>query len=99
MLDVSPDRDGFTREAAVLTWVGEQRLAVLRVERDLKPGGSRVLRGERVALGALGTGYLEPVLAGLRVTLESGRVRLIATADLPEDRFLTWLRSLQVRDK
>jgi hypothetical protein len=94
-LDVSAQRDGFDREAGVFTWVGKNHLAVLRIERDLQVGG-RTLAGERVELGALGGGYLEPVLAGLRVTVESGRLRLIATADLPEAQLLTWLRGLRL---
>lgn len=96
VLDVDSAREGFTREAGVFTWVADDRLVVLRVERDLEAGGTRVLHGERVDLGELGQGYLEPALAGLSVTVESGRLRLIATADLPEPELLSWLRSLQV---
>ncbi|MCW2544531.1 MAG: hypothetical protein JWM40_2083 [Frankiales bacterium] len=96
VLDVNTDRDGFSREAAVLTWTGPARLVVLRIERDLEPGG-RTAKGEPVDLGVLGKGRLEPVLAGLKVTVESGRLRLIATADLPEGELLSWLRSLTLQ--
>lgn len=96
VLDVNASRQGFTREAGVFTWVAGERLVVLRVERDLEDGGTRVVRGEGVDLGSLGQGYLEPVLAGLRVTVESGRLRLICTADVPEAELLRWLRSVQV---
>lgn len=94
-LDVDSARQGYAREAGVFTWVGGGHLAVVRVERDLESGGGRTIRGESVPLGQLGTGHLEPVLAGLRVLVEGPRgLRLIATADLPETELLSWLRSL-----
>jgi hypothetical protein len=96
VLDINTDRSGFSREAGVLTWIGKGRLVVLRIERDLEAGG-RTTRGEQVDLGALGKGRLEPVLAGLKVTAESGSLRLIATADLPEDELLSWLRSVRLQ--
>ena len=96
VLDVDAARQGFAREAAVLTWTGPGQLAVLRIERDLEQGGGRTVRGAPVDLGTLGTGRLEPVLAGLRVTVDGPRgLRLIATADLPEAALLAWVRSLQ----
>jgi hypothetical protein len=97
VLDVDAARQGFAREAAVLTWSSPGQLAVLRVERDLQAGGGRTVRGALVALGALGTGRLEAVLAGLRVTVEGPRgLRLVATADLPESALLAWVGSLQL---
>lgn len=97
VLDVDSARQGFTREAAVLTWIGPSRLAVLRIERDLEDVGTTAARGAAVDLGSLGTGRLEPVLAGLRVTVKGPNgLRLIATADLPEPELLAWLRSLQL---
>ena len=97
VLDLDAGREGFAREAAVLTWTGPSQLAVLRLERDLQQGVARTVSGAPVDLGALGTGRLEPVLAGLRITVDGPRgLRLIATADLPEPALLTWVRSLQL---
>ena len=97
VLDLDGARQGFAREAAVLTWTGPAQLAVLRLERDLQPSGGRTVRGARVNLGPLGIGRLEPVLAGLRLTVEGPRgLRLIATADLSEPALLAWVRSLQL---
>lgn len=96
VLDIDRAREGFSREAGVFTWIGAGHLAVLRVERDLTASGGRTVRGEPVQLGGLGAGHLEPVLAGLRVLVDGPRgLRLIATADLPEDQLLSWLRSLR----
>jgi hypothetical protein len=95
VLDRDATGGGFAREAAVFTWTSSEHLAVLRVERDLVPGQGRTVRGAEVDLGGLGTGRLEPVLAGLRATVSGPRgLRIIATADLPEDAFLAWVRSL-----
>ena len=97
VLDVDPARQGFSRETAVLTWTGPGRLAVLRLERRLTAGSGATVRGAPVDLGALGTGRLEPVLAGLRVTADGPNgIRVVATADLPEAELLAWLRSLQL---
>lgn len=97
VLDVDSSRQGFAREAAVLTWVGPSQLAVLRIERDLEQVGAVAPRGAPVDVGTLGSGRLEPVLAGLRVTVDGPRgLRLIATADLPESILLAWLRSLSL---
>jgi hypothetical protein len=97
VLDLDPRRQGFFREAGVMTWVGDGHLAVLRIERDLQAGGGRTVRGEPVQLGGLGQGRLEPVLAGLKVVVEGPRgLRVIATSDLPEDQLLSWLRSLRL---
>ncbi|MCW2501040.1 MAG: hypothetical protein JWN87_2716, partial [Frankiales bacterium] len=88
---------GFAREGAVLTWTDGTHLAVLRLERDLERAAAPALRGEQVALGHLGSGRLEPVLAGLRVTAAGPRgLRLTATADLPEAALLGWLRSVRL---
>jgi hypothetical protein len=97
VLDVDATRQGIAREAAVLTWSGRSALAVLRIERDLESGQGRTVAGAPVDLGALGTGRLEPVLAGLRVTVGGPNgLRLIATADLPEPALLAWVRSLRL---
>ena len=96
VLDVDAQRQGFSREAAVLTWTGPAQLVVLRIERDLTGSGGRTVRGDPVDLGGLGTGRLEPVLAGLRITVPGPRgLRLVATADLPEPALLAWLRTLR----
>jgi hypothetical protein len=97
VLDVDATRQGIAREAAVLTWTGRSALAVLRIERDLQTGLGRTVTGAPVDLGALGMGRLEPVLAGLRVTVVGPTgLRLIATADLPEPALLAWLRTLRL---
>jgi hypothetical protein len=89
---------GFSREAAVLTWRRGTDLVVLRIERDLSGTSRGTVRGAPVDLGVLGTGHLEPVLAGLRVVVDGPTgLRAIATADLPEAELLTWVRSLRFR--
>ena len=96
VLTVDAQRQAFSREAAVLTWTVGGQLAVLRIERDLQHGAARTTQGEPIDLGAMGTGQLEPVLAGLRMTVSGPRgLTMVATADLSEPAFVTWLRSLR----
>ena len=97
VLEVDSSGQGLTREGAVFTWADQKTLAVLRVDRDLRPATPAQPRGEAVQLGALGTGHLEPVLAGLRVSAVGPRgLRLVATANLPEPALLSWVRSLRL---
>lgn len=98
VLEVDSSGQGFTREGAVFTWSQGAVLAVLRVDRDLRPARPAQARGERVGLGALGTGQLEPVLAGLRVSAVGPRgLRLVATANLAEPDLLRWLRTVRLQ--
>lgn len=98
VLDLGPDGKRFTREAAVLTWRRGAELAVLRLERDLSGTSKGTVRGERVDLGVLGTGRLEPVYPGLRVVVEGPRgLRATATAALPETELLAWVRTLHLQ--
>ncbi|HUR51944.1 MAG TPA: hypothetical protein VMZ11_07465 [Mycobacteriales bacterium] len=97
LLDRSADATAFTREAAVLTWRRGDHLVVLRVERDLSGTSRATVRGAPVALGTLGSGHLEPVLAGLRIVVDGPRrLRLVATGDLPEAELLSWARTLRL---
>jgi hypothetical protein len=98
VLDLDAAATGFTREAAVLTWLRRDELVSLRFERDLSGSSKGTVRGAPVDLGVLGTGHVEPVLAGLRVVVDgSTGLRAIVTADLPEDELLTWVRTLRFR--
>ncbi len=98
VLDLDAAATGFTREAGVLTWLRGVDVVVLRLERDLSGSSRGTVRGAPVDLGVLGTGHLEPVLAGLRVVIDGPTgLRALVTADLPEDELLAWARTLRFR--
>ena len=95
---VDRDAAGLSREGFVLTWRRGTQLVVLRVERDLSGSSKGTVRGAPVDLGVLGTGHLEPVLAGLRLVVDGPTgLRAIVTADLPAAELLSWVRTLRFR--
>jgi hypothetical protein len=97
VLLLNADRSGFDREGAVVTWTAPGRLVVLQVERDAPGYSKATVRGAAVGVGSLGAGHLEPVLSGLRVVVDTARgLRVTATANLPEDQLLGWLRTLKI---
>jgi hypothetical protein len=97
LLDLAPDRQGFRRESSVLTFTSAERMLVLQISRDLVPGTAPSVRGAPVPLGPGRSARLEPVLAGLRLTMTGPTgLRATVTTDLPERELLAWARELQL---
>ncbi|HET7530540.1 MAG TPA: hypothetical protein VFJ98_06235 [Mycobacteriales bacterium] len=95
LLDLDAERQ-VRRESAVLTYVGGGHLLVLRLARELQPGGASTVHGAKVRLGER-TGRLLPVLAGLQLTVPGPRaLTATVTTDLPRVSLLSWATSLDL---
>jgi hypothetical protein len=95
LLDLDAQRQ-VRRESAVLTYVGGGHLLVLRLSRQLHPGGQSTVHGAPVQVGAQ-SGRLWPVLAGLQLTLRGPRaLTATITTDLPRDSLVSWASSLDL---